>query len=116
MGKEFLVQIEAVLYTSTMVNVVGISTFTEETLDTTFDFGTLHQPMLTNMLATMTTIQFNIPQALPTLLELSVSKRLPELEILHFLRTFYQSLCSWKRELFNFEMLYSQSVVSFAFL
>ena len=89
MGKEFLVQIPAGDHVSTIVNVVGVATTTEGTQDTIFDFETLHQPMLTNTLVTVTDIKFSILQPLPILLELFVSRRLPELQILHC-RTFSQ--------------------------
>ena len=89
MGRESLVQIATGLeHASTLVNVVGVATYTEGTEGTTFDFETLHQPMLTNTLVTMTSIELNTLQALQILPESSVSKRLPELQILHFCKTF----------------------------
>ena len=59
------------VYTFTMVNVVGVATSTQDPPDTTFDFETLHQPMLTNTLVTMMNIKFGMIHLLPILLESS---------------------------------------------
>ena len=70
MGGEFLVQIPTGLEDSfTIINVVGVATTTEGTLGNSFDFGTLHQQMLTNTLVTMTSISFSPVQRLLDLLE-----------------------------------------------
>ena len=62
----FLVQItSALVYSFTMVNVVGVATSTKNGTDVTFDFGTLHQPMLTNTLVAMTNIRLPTLHLLP---------------------------------------------------
>ena len=53
------------VYSSTMVNVVGVSTSTEDSVDTTFDFETPHQTMLAKALVTMTSIKLSTLHLLP---------------------------------------------------
>ena len=72
MEREFLVQTATFREEiSTIVNVVGVATSTEERTGAIFDFETLHQPMLTNTLVTMKSISFSTVHLLLILLESS---------------------------------------------